>query len=72
MGDWALKDEGPPPREGPPKTAVVPENIDVVRELIMQDRHVTYCEIELFLGISPTNIHSIFHEHLAAKNRCSR
>ena len=28
-------------RKGPPKTAAVPENIDVVGELIMQDRHVT-------------------------------
>ena len=27
--------------EVPPKTAVVPENIDAVRELIMQARHVT-------------------------------
>jgi len=31
-------------REGRPKSAVVPENIDAVREMIMQDRHVTYCE----------------------------
>ena len=30
-GRWSLKDEV---REGPPKTAVVPENIDAVRELI--------------------------------------
>ena len=59
-------------REGPPKTAVAPENIDAVRELIMQDRHVTYREIEAFLGISSTNIHSILHEHLALKNFCSR
>ena len=32
-------------REGRPFSAVVPENIDAVRELIMQDRHVTYREI---------------------------
>ena len=54
-------------REGPPKTTVVPENIDAVRELIMQDRHVIYREIELSLGISPTNIHWVLHEHLAVK-----
>ena len=35
----SLKDEV---REGPPKTAVLLENIDVVPELIMQDRQVTY------------------------------
>ena len=38
-GRSTLKDEF---REGPPKTAVVPENIDTVCELIMQDRHVIY------------------------------
>lgn len=32
-------------REGRQKTAVVPQNIDAVHELIMQDRHVTYREI---------------------------
>ena len=42
-GRLSLKDEV---HEGPPKTAVVSENIDTVRELIMQDRHVTYREIE--------------------------
>ena len=36
-------------REGPSKTAVVSENIDAVRELIMQDRHVTCREIWGFL-----------------------
>ena len=50
----------------------MPENIDVVRELIMQDHHVTYREIEASLGISSTSIHSILHEHLAAKKICSR
>ena len=55
-GRSSLKDEV---REAPPKTAVVSENIDVVRELIMQDRLVTYREIEPFLGISRTSIHLI-------------
>ena len=44
-------------REGRSKTAVVPENIDAVLELIMQDRHLTYREIEASLGISSTSIH---------------
>ena len=68
-GRRSLKDED---REGRPKTAVVPENIDAVRELIMQDRHVTYREIEASLGISSTSIHSILHGHLAVKKVCSR
>ena len=42
--------------EGRPKSIVVPEAIDAVRQLILQDRHVTYREIETSLGISGTSI----------------
>ena len=52
-------------REGRPKTAVVSENIDAVRELIMPDRHVTYRQIEASLDISCSSIRSILHEQLA-------
>ena len=38
-------------REGRSKTAIVSENVDAVRELIMKDRHVTYREKEPTLGI---------------------
>ena len=48
------------------------ENIDAVQKLIMQDRHVTYCEIETTLGISSTSIYKILHDHLAVKKVCSR
>ena len=59
-GWCSLKDEV---REGPPNTAVVSENIVAVRELIMQERNVTYRAIEAgFLGISSSSIHSILHE----------
>ena len=51
---------------------VVPETIDAVRPLILQDRHVTYREIETTLGISGTSIHSILHEHLTVKKLFSR
>ena len=64
-GRRSLKDEF---REGRPKTAVVPDNIDAVCELLRQDRLVTYREIEASLGISPANIHSILHEQLTVKN----
>ena len=64
-GQRSLKDEI---REGPTETAVVPENIDAVRELIMQDRHVTYRELELCWGIFSSSIDSILHEQLAAKD----
>ena len=59
-------------REDRLKLVVVPETIDVVRQLIFQDRHVTYREIETTLGISGTIIHSILHEHLTVKKICSR
>ena len=42
-------------------------NIDAMRELIMQDRYVTYREIEASLSISSTSIYSSLHEHLAVK-----
>ena len=57
-GRRSLKDKV---HEGRPKTAIVPEYIDAVRELIMQHRHVTYREIEASLDISPTSIHSLLH-----------
>ncbi|XP_055316153.1 histone-lysine N-methyltransferase SETMAR-like [Sitodiplosis mosellana] len=68
-GRHSLQDEH---REGRPKSAVVPENIDAVRELIMLDRHVTYREIEASLGISMKSIGRILHDHLAVKKICSR
>ena len=39
-------------REDRPKSVVVPETIDAVRQLTLQDFHVTYREIEATLGIS--------------------
>ena len=44
-----------------------PQTIIAVRQLILQDRHVTYREIETISGISGTSIHSILHEHLTVK-----
>ncbi|GBP00125.1 hypothetical protein EVAR_74412_1 [Eumeta japonica] len=43
-------------QEGPSKSVVVPQNIDAVRQLTMQDCHVTYREIEASLGIIPVEI----------------
>ena len=67
-GRISLKDEF---REGHPKSVVVPETIDAVRQLILQDRHVIYRDIERTLCISGTSIHSILHEHLTVKEICS-
>ena len=59
-------------REDRPKSVVVPETIDAVHQLILQDHHVIYREIETTLGISGTSIHSILHGHLSVKKICSR
>ncbi|GBP38420.1 hypothetical protein EVAR_28219_1 [Eumeta japonica] len=40
-------------KEGRLKSIVVLKNIDAVRELIMQDRHITNREIKMSLGITP-------------------
>ena len=68
-GRMCLTDEF---REGRPKSAVVPENIEAVRRMIEEDRHVTYREIEATLNISSTSVYKILHEHLAVKKICSR
>ena len=37
---------------------------------MMQDRHVTYREIEATLGIGSTRVYKILHEYLAVKKIC--
>ena len=59
-------------REGRLKSVVVPEIIDVVHQLILQDRHVTYREIETTLGLSGISIHSKLLEHFTVEKLCSR
>ena len=44
-------------RKDCPKSVIGPENINTVQKLIIQDRYVTYCEIEATLGISPSSIY---------------
>ena len=68
-GRHSLTDEF---RKGRPKSVVETENINVVQKLIMQDRDVTYYEIEATLGITSTGIYEKLHEHLAVKKICSR
>ena len=43
-----------------------------VRELIKQDRQVTYREIQSSLGINMRGINQILHEELTVKKICSR
>ncbi|CAH2016044.1 unnamed protein product [Acanthoscelides obtectus] len=48
------------------------ENVDAVRKLIIEDRHVTYREIEASLKISKTAIQKIFHAELGVRKLVSR
>ncbi|CAH2010680.1 unnamed protein product [Acanthoscelides obtectus] len=59
-------------RVGAPKTAVTQENVDAVRKLIIEDRHVTYREIEASLKISKISIQKIVHEELGVRKLVSR
>ena len=68
-GRNSLQDEF---REGRPKSVDVPETIAAVRQQMLQDRQVSYREIEKTLGISGPSIHSILHEHLIVKKNCLR
>ena len=43
-----------------------------MRQLILQDRHVTYREIKTTIGISGASIDSILHKHLTVKKICLR
>ncbi|CAH2009362.1 unnamed protein product [Acanthoscelides obtectus] len=63
-GRVSLSDD---PRVGAPKTAVTQENIDAVRKLIIEDRHVTFREIEASLKILKTSIQKNIHEELGVR-----
>ncbi|CAH1966648.1 unnamed protein product [Acanthoscelides obtectus] len=68
-GRVSLSDD---PRVGAPKTAITQENVDAVRKLIIENRHVTYREIEASLKISKTSIQKILHEELGVRKLVSR
>lgn len=59
-------------REGRPKTAFTAENILAVEQYLLEDRHVTYREIEAALNISGTTIQKILHEALGVRKLVSR
>ncbi|CAH1980565.1 unnamed protein product [Acanthoscelides obtectus] len=66
-GRVSLSDE---PRVGAPKTAVTQENVDA--KLIIEDRHVTYREIEASLKIPKTSIQENLHEELGVRKLVCR
>ncbi|CAH1985525.1 unnamed protein product [Acanthoscelides obtectus] len=68
-GRVSLSDD---PRVGAPKTAVTQGNVDAVRKLSIEDRHVTYREIEASLKISKTSVQKILQEELGVRKLVSR
>ncbi|CAH1994311.1 unnamed protein product [Acanthoscelides obtectus] len=68
-GRMSLSDDS---RVGAPKTEVSQENVDAVRKLIIEDRHVTYREIEASLKISKTSIQKNLHEELGVRKLVSQ
>lgn len=68
-GRTSLDDEF---RGGRPTTAVTPENIDAIREMIAENSRITYNDIRASIGIGMTQIHKILHEHLGVAKRCAR
>ncbi|CAH2006981.1 unnamed protein product [Acanthoscelides obtectus] len=64
-GQVSLSDDS---RVGAPKTAVTQENVDAVNKRIVEDRHVTYREIEASLKISKTSKKKL-HEELGPERR---
>ena len=52
------------PRPGRPKTMTIPEIIDQIHELILEDRQISAKSITQQLGISRERVGSIIHEDL--------
>ena len=54
------------------KTAVTEKNIDLVRNMIDEDRHVTVRSIQATLKIGVKAINTILHQHLMVRKLCAR
>ena len=61
LGDFSTCDA---PRPGRPKKVTIPEIIDQIHELILEDRRISAKSIAEKLGISRERVGSIIHEDL--------
>ena len=59
------------PRSGRPRTSITNDNIEAVRNLLADDRHVTVDEISGTLSISHGSAHSILRDSLNMSHVCS-
>jgi len=60
------------PREGHPKSATTPENIEQVHVMLLDDRRMKVREIAETIGISKESVGYILHEELDMKRHCAR
>ena len=60
-GRKSLEDD---PRSGRPNDAATPANINRVRKLIEEDRHLTLESIGAIANLAKGTVHSILHDHL--------
>ena len=51
-------------RSGRPSTSITPENVDAVKDLVLQDRRITVREVAEELGISVGSCDTILTDHL--------
>lgn len=60
------------PRPGAPKTAVVPEIVDKIHDLVLTDRRLKVRELAEATNISSERVHFILHNELHMKKLCAR
>lgn len=68
-GRESLEDD---PRSGCPATSVYDATVRLVEDIVLEDRHVTYQEIEDRLGIAAPQVHKILHDRLQLNKVAAR
>lgn len=68
-GREVLEDD---PRSDRPRTTLTKTNIQLVRQLIEDNPHISYDEIEAATSINQFSINQIIHDHLKMKKMSSR
>lgn len=69
QGRQSVQDD---PRSGRPSTAVTPENVDKIHDMVLADRRVKIREIANIMGISTERVYHILTEELGLSKVCAR